>query len=265
MAFSAVIALLALIASASGVFLPDLYRDEPLIASVWRSNDLITLVVALPLLVAAIGFAMRGSQRAQIVWMGMIGYTLYNYAFYLYGAAFNRLFLLYVALTALSIYALIFGLVSMDACAISRRFRATTPVRWLGAYMLFFALGLGGVEIAAILSIVVSGNVPADIEKLQVIYATDLTLLIPNFVLGGILLFRRHAWGYIVAAIVNIKAVAYVLVLFTLSVTVMWDALTPLYLALGAGNLAVCVALLVNLQPEEKQQVAQPAGTAMAQ
>jgi hypothetical protein len=255
---SAVVALMAAAASVGGLWLTDLYRATPEIVAVWRSTDRITLVVALPLLLASLALALRGSPRAQIVWMGLIGYMLYNYAFYLYGAAFNRFFLLYICLTALSIYALIFGLMSINVTNIGRIFRASTPVRWIGGYMLFFALGLGGVEIASIIQTITFGHIPPDIAKLQIIYATDLTLLVPGVLLGGWLLLRRQLWGYIVAAMVNIKAVAYVLVLLTMSLTVSWDPPTPLYLLLGAGSLASCIALLANMQPDKEKGVHLP-------
>lgn len=66
------------------------------------------------MLVAALVLARRGSGRAQLVWLGMLAYTLYNYAFYLFGAAFNSLFLVYAALFTLSVFALLFGLVALD-------------------------------------------------------------------------------------------------------------------------------------------------------
>jgi len=77
---SAIIAILATVASAGGLFLGDLYRDNTFISSLWKGNDLVTLVVAVPMLVAALILAMRGSQRAQLVWLAMLNYMLYNYA-----------------------------------------------------------------------------------------------------------------------------------------------------------------------------------------
>jgi len=42
------IALLATVASAGGLFLPHLYRDNAFVVSAWKGTDLITLVVAVP-------------------------------------------------------------------------------------------------------------------------------------------------------------------------------------------------------------------------
>jgi hypothetical protein len=61
---------------------------------------------------------------------------LYNYIFYLYGAAFNVLFLGYVALVALSLYAFVLGLSNADPASISLEFRPSTPVRLVAGLML---------------------------------------------------------------------------------------------------------------------------------
>jgi hypothetical protein len=79
-----------------------------------------------------------------------LDHTLYNYAFYLFAAAFNRFLHLYVALFMLVIFALIFGLAKRDVNAISHNFPARTPVKWINGYMLFVAVGLSGAYIVQI-------------------------------------------------------------------------------------------------------------------
>jgi hypothetical protein len=55
---------------------------------------LITLLVAVPLFVPAFVGAARDSVRGLLLSLGIIGYALYNYAFYLFDAALNVFFLL---------------------------------------------------------------------------------------------------------------------------------------------------------------------------
>ncbi|MFA5853058.1 MAG: hypothetical protein WC820_10175, partial [Spirochaetales bacterium] len=47
---STMIGFLAFFASAGGLWLKGLYRDNLFVTSVWRGNDIITLCLALPLL-----------------------------------------------------------------------------------------------------------------------------------------------------------------------------------------------------------------------
>jgi len=53
----------------------------------------VTLVVAIPALAASLILAARGSPRAQITWLGVLGYIFYMYVVYTFDVAFNWLFL----------------------------------------------------------------------------------------------------------------------------------------------------------------------------
>jgi hypothetical protein len=214
---SIIIAILAAVASVGGLFLNGLYRDNLFVTSAWKGNDVVTLLIAIPLLVTALAFSARGSLRAQLIWMGVLDYMLYNYAFYLFGAAFNWFFLIYVALLGLSIFALVFGLVNLDVNRIRQQFRERTPVRWIAGYMLFVAAGLSLVYFAQSLAFIFTGQLPAIVTRTghptSVVFALDLTLLVPVLVLGAVWLLRRKPWGYVLAGVSTVKGAAYALVL----------------------------------------------------
>ncbi len=205
---------------------------------------------------------MRGSQRAQLVWLAMLDYTLYNFAFYVFAAAFNWFFLIYVALFTLSIFALIFGLVNIDVNGISQKFPARTPVKWISGYMLFVAVGLSTVHITQSLCFVVTGQLPPIVVKTghptNVIPALDLSLLVPIFVLGAIWLWKRRPWGYVLAAMSIVNGAVYTLVLTVVS---LWaanagvpgaSAEIPLWFFLTTAGLIASLFLLGNLKPANR-------------
>ena len=222
---SVIIAVLATVASAGGLFLDDLYRDNDFVTTLWGGNDLVTLVVAVPLLVGALILSRRGSYRALLVWLAMLNYMLYNFAFYLFGAAFNWFFLIYVALFTLSMLALIAGLVNIDANVISRSFRARTPVKLVSGYLLLVATGLSTLYLIDSLNFVATGKLPAIVVKVDhptsVIFALDLSLLVPVFAIGAIWLWNRRPWGYVLATMSVIKGTTYTLALAAVSI---WGA-----------------------------------------
>lgn len=255
---SILIAVLATIASAGELLLDNLYRDNAFVTTTWLGNDAVTLFLAVPMLVAAMIFSQRGSLKAQLIWMGALDYMLYNYAFYLFGAAFNWFFLVYAALLALSIFALIFGLIKLDVNGISQQVRKDAPVKWIGGYFLFVASGLGLVYLIQSVGFIFTDNVPAIVTMSEhptnVVFALDLTLLIPWLILGAIWLMKRQSWGYVIAGILNVKGPLYTLVLAVNSILVvragisqtselpLWGTLTALGLiasALFYGNLKV--------------------------
>lgn len=221
---SMAIAVLASIASAGGLLLNGLYRDNAFVTTTWLGNDAITLFLAVPILIASMLFARRGSPRAYLIWMGALDYMLYNYAFYIFGAAFNWFFLLYAALLALSMLAMVFGLVGLEVVGMSRSINPKMPVNWIGGYFLFVAFGLGTVYLIQSVGFIVNGALPSIItlsgHPTNIVFALDLTLLIPWLMLGAFWLFKRQPWGYVVAGILNVKGPLYTLVLAVNSILV---------------------------------------------
>lgn len=250
------IAVFSAFASAGGLFLKGIYRDNAFVITTWLGNDAVTLFLAVPILLAAMVLGMRGSRMAALIWLGVLDYMLYNYAFYLFGAAFNVFFLVYAALLGLSIFALIFGLAGLDVAALSRQFSAKTPVKWIGGYFLFVAVGLSSVYLMQSIGFMVTGQLPAIVtisgHPTNVVFALDLTLLIPWLADGAVWLMKRQPWGYVVAGILSVKGPLYTLVLAVNSLLVvragisqtselpLWGTLTVLGLVAGAllfGNM----------------------------
>lgn len=249
-----VLALMAA-ASAGGIFLRGLYRDNLQVASGWLGNDLVTLLIAVPALAASLALTVRGSSRGTLLWLGMLDYTLYNFAFYLFGSAFNRFFLLYAALFGLCLYALVFGMARLDVAEIGRSFSGRTPARWVSGFMALTGLGLAAVEISMAAGFVLGGRLPPTViatgHPTAVVFALDLTLVIPALLLGAVWLWMRRPWGYVLAVVVNVKGAVYLLALSATTWTVHRAGIPgaiaelPIWLALGAGSLAAVVVLLV--------------------
>ena len=147
-ALSAAVAVLMGTQSVAGLALQGQYRDVEWIRATWFGNDWVTLVVALPLLVVALALARRGSVRGQLLWLGMLGYSTYNYAFYLFGASLNVFFPLYVILLVLSVVGLILALSGIGVSAVAAGFAVRTPVRIVGGCLAGIGVGLAGVWLA---------------------------------------------------------------------------------------------------------------------
>lgn len=96
---SMIIGFLIAAASIGGLFRDGLYRNNLWATSQFQGSDLVRLVVVVPLFFLTLHYTRRGSIRALLIWIGIIWLTLYDYAFYLFGAAFNEFFLIYVKST----------------------------------------------------------------------------------------------------------------------------------------------------------------------
>jgi hypothetical protein len=193
---------------------PGQYRDVEWIRLTWFGNDWVTLVLGVPLLVASLLLARRESIRGLLLWLGMLGYGAYNYAYYMLGAALNAFFPLYVVPLVLSVVTLILALSRIDVADVAASFRPKTPVRIVGGYLVFLAVGLTFVWMAMWAAYVFAGRpTPIEPEAFRLVAALDITIMVPALASGGVLLWRRNAWGYIVAAIAGIQGSLYLLVL----------------------------------------------------
>jgi hypothetical protein len=200
--------------SALGLLFPGEYRDADWIKAAWFGNDWITLLVAVPLLVLALGSARHGSRRALLLWLGVLGYAVYNYAFYTFGAALNRFFALYVLALVLAFVTVIVSLPRLDIAGLARAFRPQTPVRLIGACLTAIGACLAVVWLAMWAAYVFAGvSLPIEPEAFKLIAALDLALMVPALMFGGVLLWQRRAWGYVLASMAAIQASLYLVVL----------------------------------------------------
>lgn len=209
-----IVACIMAVQSVSGLAAPRLYRDTGWVASTWFGNDLMTLILGVPLLLAGMILASRGSVRGQLVWLAGLAFGLYNYGFYLFGASLNVFFPLYVAGFVCSMVALVMVLARIDASGIAAAFSPKTPVRAVAGFMAFIGVGLGFAWLGQWAAYVFGGTVPAPgVEPFAVVAAMDMSFVVPFMLLGAILLWRGAAWGYVLAPVMAVKGASYMAVL----------------------------------------------------
>lgn len=212
---SMAVAVLMVVSSAAGLWIPGLYQDPTEISAELRAYDLVTLVLATPLLVGALVMQRRGSRGAQQVWLGLLMYACYNYAIYVFGSAFNDMFLVHVAVLPLSVAAAVLLSLKLDATALRGRFRRRTPVRSISAVLMLAGVSLAGMWVFYALRFAFTGTPPDESElvlpmpAVHLAYALDLMFFAPLCVLASLLLWRRNAWGFVLATAVLVFAALY--------------------------------------------------------
>ncbi|WP_092542082.1 hypothetical protein [Actinoplanes derwentensis] len=188
-------------AAAAGLLVDGLYPDSAVAAAAFRGNDLAVVLVGMPALTLAVIGAMRGSLRAHLVWIGMLAYTIYNLAYYVFGAQFNDLFLLHVAAFISSVFAFGLALVSLDVTSVGERSAPRVPVRWISVLLVLPAAAIVVLYSVSSVRFAITGQQPSDVlpmppERVHLAYALDLTLLVPAVTVAAVQLWRRTAWGY---------------------------------------------------------------------
>ena len=184
---SLLVAVLMAVASLAGLFFQSvIYADEALRHS-FISNDVVNLLIGLPILFASMALARRGKLIGLLFWPGALLYVTYNYIAYAVAMSFTWQFILYLVLAALSGFSVYRLLTAFDTQAIARSLSGKVPERFAGAVLagfglLFFAMRVG---------IVLGGQGGPE----AAVAVADL-FTTPLWIVGGVLLWRKQPFGY---------------------------------------------------------------------
>ncbi len=178
------------------------YWDTVSSAAQMQANDLVTLVLGVPLLAVSLWLTLRGSLRGKLLLTGTLGFILYTYITMCFGAAYNKLFLVYVALFSLSLFVFILSMMSFDLKTLPAHFSEKLPRGWIAGLLFFAAAFLSLAWLGRIAATFTPDTIPAlENATSMFIQAMDLGIIVPLCVLSGILLLRRTAWGYLLASV----------------------------------------------------------------
>jgi hypothetical protein len=210
---SAIVVMASVVASVAGLWMDDVYQDDTTWATAaLRGGDLVTLVIAVPILILAMVLSGRGSVRVGLVWIGALAYTVYNFAFYVFGAAFNDLFLVHVVAFSASILALIATMTNLDASAIGSAYRRRASVRAVAGLLMLVGVVFAALWSVFSISYAVTGRLSlgaAPLEGMHTVFAIDLSLMVPGMALAGVLLWRGTPWGYVTGAAMSVFGAVY--------------------------------------------------------
>ena len=252
-------AALAALASALGLLVDGLYRDNAWVVPQNRGTDLVTLVVALPVLLAVAPRAAKGSARATVIWLALLGYLFYVYTGAAFAYAFNPLFLVYVALFSLTVAAIIALATAMPRLRLQAGFGPRLPRRAVALACAAIAVLLSTLWLGQILPFLIDGTVPQAVRDAgggtSFVFVLDLGIMVPLAVLAALWTWRRELWGYLIAGYVLVKTTTMGLALIAMSLFLAASGppldvgLLSVWIALALGAAAVTTLYLRAIRP----------------
>ena len=192
---SLLIAILTVAASVAGiVFRTAIYPTDDLLRA-FVSNDVVNLLVALPLLLGSIWLAWRGRLIGLLFLPGALLFVLYSYIAYLIALPFSAAFPLHFALVILSAHTLLELTAGIDGKAVQESLAGAVHERIAGGVLavlgfLFFLRALG-----VLANSLMGGAVMAKADF--AVNVSDI-LISPAWGVGGVLLWRRKELGYVI-------------------------------------------------------------------
>jgi hypothetical protein len=191
-------------------------HDSTFFAGSFKGADVITFFVAVPLLLFSFFLYRRSSLTGGILLVSLLSYFLYTAASMAFGAAYNPLFLVYIAYFSAGLFAFVLAFTSLDLPALAAHFQGRRPRRGMAAFL--FVAGL--VVLVLWLSDALPGQTPQVLGSYTTIitYPLDMGVIAPSAILAGVLVLRRAPLGYLLGAILLILNALTGLVVFSQTV-----------------------------------------------
>ena len=172
--------------------------------------DVLTLFVAVPAMLVAAALVAGGSYRGRLFALGLFGYLFYQYLEYAMTWAFGPLFPLFILIFGASLIGLVWFGSSVARDGIDHRFTEDFPGR---PFAVVTAL------MAGLLAVMWTGRIVAGLsgdlgtaglqgETTLVVQALDLGLVVPTALLIAALAWRRTPIGRVLASVYVVTSVA---------------------------------------------------------
>ena len=251
-----VCAVWAMVAAALGLLLDGVYGSDAATVQMLRGFDVVTLLVIGPGQLLAVRSDRHGSTRGRLLTASLLASLGYTYAYYLLGAGFTDLMLLHAPLFTATLVALMLALRDLPVAGLTDRL-AGGGARVVAGVLGLLAVSLGAMWVYACIAWAVDGTIPAGsslVETETIVHlgiVLDLTVLVPLYGAAAVLLWRRRAWGFVLATLAlvagTLHQVSYVVALLfqyaaEVPGSVLMDPVEPVILLL----FVVATALLLR-------------------
>lgn len=194
---SMIAAALVTILSLAGLFFQSgIYFTDDLRQS-YVPTDVVNLCIGLPILLGSMALARRGRLIGLLFWPGALLFFTYHYIAYSIAMPFTWQFVPYLFIVALSLYTMIRLLSSMNAKIIQQRLTRQVAERFAAVVL----AGFGGLFFVWRGSLAVQSLLGTTFLSTPE-FATAIAdvILAPAWVIGGVLLWRQQAFGYVTGA-----------------------------------------------------------------
>lgn len=193
LALTIIAALLMVVLSGLGLAAPDQIYPAPEMADEFMTNDLVNLVIGLPLFLISLISFRRKKMIGALLLPGALIYTIYNYIAYLLGKPLGWNGVLNLALVLLCGFILFSLLSSQDHDLIKVRLEGRVAEKLTGWVLILFGLAFIALALSGIIPGILDGSIPPLGKK--AVSVADILVSI-GWIYGGIALLRRKAFGY---------------------------------------------------------------------
>ena len=237
------------IVSVAGAFFPETYsRDSASLGAQGVGQDLVDLIVGVPLLLLSFYYTTRGVRVAALIYGGTLFYIMYSFIIYCFGINFNQFFLFYCLTLSLSLYAFILLFSDLMHQEVEGWFERA-PVRTVSVYIFVVALIFYVLWLKSIVPAILHNEVPVDVSDYDLlvnpVHVIDLVFALPGLIIGAVLIRRKLGLGYIIASFALVFMVLLTLALAAMVLLLVLRGISEDFtVAIVFGVLSVCSIII---------------------
>jgi hypothetical protein len=234
--FTYIIIVLTFLSTLVGITNNDIYLDGQWINAQWLGQDLVTLVVVLPLLWWSFKKMLRHDEvKWMLVYAGIMFYFVYTYAFFVFEAHLTVLYFFHLPIFSFSIFSFLISLKyifdSHDSLVgVNDKLRGS-----IAGYLLLISGMIALIWLSQIFSFLFDPTYELDFpndEVPMIIYSLDLAIVIPLMLMSSALLYTKKRIGYLLTGIMLVKTSLLGLALLGMSISLWIQDLSTDYFLL---------------------------------
>lgn len=161
------------------------------------ATDIVNILIVLPILFGSMIFTRRGKLIGLLFWPGALFIVTYHYLAYTVGLLSVWQVALYLLLVLLSVYTIYSLLSSIDFSSVQKQLAGRVPERFAGGVLtgfgLLFFFWRGSLVVQSLVG-------SAVLSKPELTTAIADIIIAPAWVIVGVLLWRKQAFGYVSGA-----------------------------------------------------------------
>lgn len=196
-------------------------RDSVSMATQAIAQDAVTLVLGIPMTLISLFLISKENKKGIFLLTGTIGYILYTYTSYSFLAFFNRFYLVYIAIMALSFYDFILCVCELNQYNLKDEFTYKFPYKGLSIFLWVTGVVIGLMWLGRIAPALMNNTAPFGLEHYSTlaIQTLDLGVIVPACFVTGHLLRKEKQMGYLFSIVLVIKAVTMAAAVSTMAIS----------------------------------------------
>lgn len=183
-------------------------RDSVSMASQAIAQDLVTLIIGIPILSVALYLVIKENKKGLFLITGTAGYFLYTYTSYALCISYNNFYLIYVAIMILSFYLFIFAIINMNKLNLKEQLTCQFHKKHYAIFLFITGFMLTMMWLGRIVPTIFDGSAPQGLEQYSTlgIQTLDLGFVVPACFIACYLLMKEKQFGYLLTIVFVVKA-----------------------------------------------------------